>query len=134
MKKIIFLNISNHPSSKWSKKQLDAAKKLLANEGKILDYPIPNIPPEMTSKDVYAIVNSFGEEVYEYLRDKEGYWEDSIIFHVMGEQTFCFSFIRNLMLHGFKVVASTTDRKVTQNEDGTKTVLFDFVQFRDYWI
>jgi hypothetical protein len=49
----MLLNLSNHPSDKWSDKQREAAlaisKKLVkkAGEGKIgiIDIPFPNIPP-----------------------------------------------------------------------------------------
>ncbi len=41
-KKNYFLNISNHPSDKWTEKQLNSALELA---DQIIDLPFPNINP-----------------------------------------------------------------------------------------
>ena len=47
----IFINLSNHDSSKWSVKQIEEALKLSEN-GPIIDIPFPNIDPELTSDEI----------------------------------------------------------------------------------
>ena len=47
----IFINLSNHDSSKWSVKQIEEALKLSEN-GLIIDIPFPNIDPELTSDEI----------------------------------------------------------------------------------
>ena len=54
----LFINLSNHPSSKWSAKQIDAALKLSDN-GPIIDMPFPNIDPEMSSDEINALSDEY---------------------------------------------------------------------------
>jgi hypothetical protein len=52
--------------------------------------------------------------------------------HLMGELTFCFALLTRLQKGGIPCLTSTTQRKTVDNANGTKTVGFDFVQFREY--
>jgi len=50
----------------------------------------------------------------------------------MGKFTFTYQFFKEMEKRSIPCVASTTERIVTENPDGSKTTLFKFVQFRPY--
>jgi len=116
----IFINLSNHPSGEWNEPQLLAAKKL----GEIVDIPFPQIPPEASTMDVGKIAELYLELITVY--------KDIAAVHLMGEMTFTFSLVKLLQRNGIKVLASTTKRNSVNNHDGSRTVVFEFVQFREY--
>ena len=49
----MFINISNHPSNIWDKKQLEAAKAL-TNDGLVGDIPFPAVSATATTTDVIS--------------------------------------------------------------------------------
>jgi hypothetical protein len=51
----------------------------------------------------------------------------------MGEFTFTYQFVKEMEKRNIPCVASTTERIVTDNPDGSKTTVFKFVQFRPYF-
>lgn len=110
MKKIL-INISNHPSAKWSEEQTKAASKIAKTT---VDMPFPAINPRATT---------------EQLQEKSREWlqlltlQDDAAYHVMGEQGFCFLLIQGLWGRGAEVWHSTTERLETG---------FNFVAFRKY--
>ncbi|EJF54117.1 hypothetical protein SapgrDRAFT_2458 [Saprospira grandis DSM 2844] len=115
----MFLNLSNHPSSRWSGKQLTTAQQY----GQLQDLPFPNIPPAATTAEVEEMAETYKNKVVQ-LAPK--------IVHLMGEMTFTACLARKLQAEGLQCVASTTERIVLEEEDGSKTVKFNFVQFRTY--
>ena len=76
-----------------------------------------------------AEVNKLADEYADMLLNLYG---SSVTIHVMGEMTFTFMVITRLKELGIKCVASTTERKTTYNDDGTKVSEFQFVKFREY--
>ena len=122
----MFINFSNHPSSKWSEKQLKAAEEM---GGTIVDIPFPNVRPELSKSDVYRMAQSIISE----FRRVAGKEFPTSTFMVQGETTLCFAVISTLhvMPHIFSVVAATTARMMTE-VDGQRTYSFEFVQFRKY--
>ena len=58
----IFLNHTNHPSSKWSVEQISAAKIF----GEIVDVPFPNIPPQLDENEVKEIVAENLQEILNF--------------------------------------------------------------------
>ena len=114
----IFINLSNHPSVEWNEPQLLAAKKL----GEIVDIPFPQIPPEASTNDVSKLAGSYLEIISEY--------KDIAAVHLMGEMTFTCSLVKLLQRNGIKVLASTTKRNSINNHDGSRTLVFEFVQFQ----
>lgn len=50
----------------------------------------------------------------------------------MGEMTFTYLVVTRLKELGIKCIASTTERKTSYSEDGTKMSEFLFVMFREY--
>ena len=118
----LFINLSIHPSSKWGEEQLDAASKY----GEILDIPFPEISPECESSKVDSIVAKHANQIRDLAKTND------IVVHVLGEMTFTFKLVKKLLDEYIPCVASTTERIVRDNEDGTKTSEFKFIKFRNY--
>ena len=114
----IFINFSNHPSEKWSKKQKSAARKY----GKVTDI-------------IFPVVDEAGDEAYircladEYL-DKIMEYKPSA---VMCQGEFCLSFviITALKEKGITVLAACSKRIVKEIGEEKKSV-FLFERFREY--
>lgn len=119
-----FINLSNHPSNKWSDAQRDAAKKY----GEIVDIPFPQIDPNATFDDVFKLANKYIDEIYNKYCERE---DDKLVIHVMGELTFVYNFVTFADYYGITCVASTTER-IVEEHDGVKTSIFKFIQFRKY--
>lgn len=110
------INLSNHPSSKWSQAQLNACCN------PVIDIPFPNVPPDATDEYIAIMANTLFLQI-EQLEDME--------IHVMGEMTLTFYLVHLLLENGYTVFASTTNRNVVE-KDGVKSVVFEFCQFRNY--
>lgn len=115
-----FINLSNHPSDKWTSEQVMESNRLFGN---ILDLPFPIVNPEGDGKYIDSLVE-------EYLKKIEDI-ENVEAIHVMGEFNFCYKIINELKKRGYKCVASCTKRD-TVEENGVKISKFNFVQFREY--
>lgn len=113
------INISNHPSSKWGKDQLEATKDF----GKqIIDIPFPPVDPMTTEEGISMLAKDLVDKV---ILNRER------VVHIMGEMTLTYKVVTMLKALNITCVASTTEREVV--EDGnTKTVKFNFMQFREY--
>lgn len=118
----MFINLSNHPSSKWTAEQKEAAQEM---GGSIVDVQFPQVDPTWDQLTVRHLANGKFAEIFENR-------ELPITCHVMGESGFIFEFVRLCKEADVKVVHSTTSREVVENEDGSKTSVFKFVQFREY--
>lgn len=118
-----FINLSNHTSSKWSEKQLNAAKKL----GDIIDMQFPDIDPEAAMEEIAAQAADYYNKIHKF--------QDPIVM-VQGEFTFTYALVSLLRKNGILTVSACTKRmtKEQQQPDGTvvKTSIFEFVQFRQY--
>lgn len=121
----MFINLSNHPVSSWSEKQRDAA----AHWGKIADLPFPAIDPAATADSILLLAEQYETKIRKlHANETTG----AFAVHVMGELTFCFALVVRLQKTGILCLASTTRRKTIDNGNGSKTVQFDFVSFREY--
>ena len=118
----LFLNLSNHPISKWDAKQLEAAKLY----GEITEIPFPNLSAEVTENEIETIVSTY----YEDITSQYSYAELTV--HIMGEMTFSFRLVEKLKAAGIRCVASTSERVVEDLGNGKKIVQFSFVRFREY--
>lgn len=116
----MFINLTNHPSSGWSKEQLGAARQY----GEIVDLSFPVIEPGFTSKDVSHLADVAVEEIKDL--------DVNLVVHVMGEMTFTYAVVSRLKALGITCLASTTERNTTMTADGKKISEFKFVQFREY--
>ena len=120
----MLLNLSNHPSLKWSKEQRDLAQLQFSE---IIDMPFPNISPTQNTEGVVAFAAQYCHEI---LNLKKQY--SNLTVHLMGELSFCFALVGLLQRAGIQVVFSTTQRTVLEEHDGKKTAQFRFIQFRAY--
>ena len=119
----MFINLSNHPSDKWSSEQRAAALAY----GEIKDIQFPNIPPDATTQEVYNLAQGYYQQITTISNQ-----ETQTPMHIMGEMTFTCTLIAMLQKGGFRCVAATSQRNTVENPDGSKTIVFNFVQFRDY--
>lgn len=117
----LFINFSNHPSADWTNNQLEAAKVY----GEIKDLSFPDINPNASEKEIKSVVNQYVQKI-----SSSGDYQITV--HIMGEMTFTYMVVTKLKEMGIKCVASTTERKTTYNDDGTKLSEFSFVRFREY--
>lgn len=119
----MLINLSNHPSDKWSKSQTEAA---ISQFGEIVDLPFPQIEPDATKADIAHIAQDYLTRVQQI-----GQPNDTAI-HIMGEMTLTYQLVALLKDAGYHCYASTTVREVYEQEPGKKTVIFQFVNFREY--
>jgi len=116
----MLLNISNHPSAAWSINQKQTAETLY---GSVIDMPFPNIPSQYSTKEVATLVAEYKEKVLVLAPQAV---------HLMGEMTFTCALVRAIQKEGITCIASTSERTVVDEGDGKKTVIFNFVRFREY--
>lgn len=119
----MLLNISNHPSKLWDEKQSREAERLF---GGVADLPFPAVDPATDESTIQALAHNYADRVCSMGTPQ------SVVAHVMGEMTFTYAIVTLLKSIGYRCVASTTERCVVEEQQGQKTVLFNFVQFRDY--
>jgi hypothetical protein len=116
----MLINLSNHPSERWSDVQKNAA---IESYGHIEDLSFPNIAPSLSAAELMQVVREYFEKVKE---------KAPKAVHLMGEMTFTATLVQLLQQEGIQVIASTSERQVLEEEDGKKMVIFKFVQFREY--
>lgn len=121
----MFINLSNHPSELWDENQKKAAVKY----GRLIDLPFPAIDPESGTDAVVLLAQHYEIKVRKMLSEEN---TGAFAVHIMGELTFCFALVARLQKAGITCIASTTRRETVDNPDGSKTVHFGFVQFREY--
>lgn len=122
----MFINISNHPSSRWDAKQLEAALEL-TSDNNVMDVPFPAVPATATTADIITIADGLHHTV---MANKPS------AIMIAGEFTLAYTLIELCLRAGIKVVAACSDRRTKEvvNEDGTTTkiTIFEFVQFREF--
>ena len=127
----MFINLTNHPSDRWSEKQINAAKELGLE---IKDIKFPNIPSNATEADVFALAKNYYDIVVnEFNNDKAP--EEYFAVLLQGEMTFCYRLASMLSDLHINVYAACSERVVTEKVVGGKTMKtseFEFVKFRKY--
>lgn len=134
---MIFINVSNHPSTRWDAEQMAAAG------GHVVDVPFPNVPPEATEEEVAAIaaavVEAVGNVNYnfwqslpkdEYERAATSASRAPTQVLVQGEFSLCAELWPRLADYGFTPVVATSERQSVDLGDGKKAAVFKFVKFR----
>lgn len=119
----MLLNITNHPSNKWSEEQMNGALSLALD---VIDIPFPNIDPKLSTEEVYQLADDLVENI------KKKYGFNNICCLVQGDFTLTFALVTCLNYHEIPVYAATSERSTVNNDDGSKTSVFNFVQFRNY--
>ena len=118
-----FINLSNHPSSKWSDKQLAQALCY----GEVVDIPFPEIDPHCDSEHIDRLVQEYFERIELY---------DSPTVMVQGEFLFTYRMVVKLKENGIKAIASCSNRRTVEYVDSegrtNKKSKFEFVGFKEY--
>lgn len=120
----MLINLSNHPSSRWSTDQTRAA----ADYGETMDLPFPSVDPWWTVEEVEQIADLYVEKVLNLLKSQNPAPRGV---HIMGELTLCFALIKRLQERGISCIASTTERLSVDN-GSTRVSEFRFCRFREY--
>ena len=119
----IFVNCSNHPSQKWLGIQVKAAEKY----GKIIDVPFPVVDCNLSNTQIEELVEQTVAKIMVYC-------PEAVM--CMGEFVVCYKIVQKLKIKGVKVLASCSERKVTEHieENGMvrKESIFVFRRFREY--
>lgn len=118
----MFINLTNHPSEKWSEEQRNAAEEY----GEIIDIPFPLVDENATEAEIKQLSDKYVSTILSKGKTKD------LIVHIMGEQTFCYALISKLQKEGIRCVASCTKSDSYYNEAGQKISTFHFSRFREY--
>lgn len=119
----MLINLSNHPSAKWSAEQAEAARRLF---GEVVDLPFPVVDPAGDEDHIASLTDEYFRRILEIAE------EQHVTVHLMGEMTLTYALVQRLHAHGIPCVASTTKRETIDYADGRRESLFKFVQFRKY--
>jgi len=127
----MLINLSNHPSHLWSEEQTKAAQE---QYGEIVDLPFPQIAPNADIDSVLELADEYVKKCLEMMHytDVHTFDHKKNMVHVMGEMTFTYNVVRYLSHHAIRAVASTTERISDVDDNGVKTSVFKFMQFRGY--
>ena len=120
----VFVNFSNHPSSRWSEEQLKVAGQ---QYGEIVDVPFPSLDPCMDERAIAEI----GEDCIEKILKLS-----PCAVMCQGEFTLTFYVVNRLINKGISCVSACSERSSVEvmQEDGSvrKESLFLFRGFRKY--
>lgn len=121
----MLLNFSNHPYQSWSIAQRQTAEMQF---GEVVDWAFPIVPPEADKQAVHMLAIS-------YLKDIQDQYNDIIAQHrfailLQGEQSFIIAFYKYACAQNIPCFVATSDRISQLNIDGSKTIHFQFKQFR----
>lgn len=120
----MLLNLSNHPSTTWSETQLLAAHKLY---GEVVDMPFPKVPPEADAQGVRQLAADTLTRIQAILPGEPS----SHCIMLNGEQSFIILFYDLAKGANFRCCVATSERNTHLNPDGSKTIVFEFVRFRE---
>jgi|YelNatPaOPRAMG01_1025707.scaffolds.fasta_scaffold15862_4 hypothetical protein len=123
----MLINLSNHPSSKWSEEQVKAAKNYYSA---IVDLGFPVIYPTADLNEIIKTAVKYFIDIKNILTENNS--ENNAV-HVMGEFTFTFNLLEMLKQNNISAVASTTSREVYEDQNGNKLSKFNFIRFRNYY-
>lgn len=123
----MLINISNHPSDKWTGNQKEEALKKYKT---VFDIPFPEVNPDEDENYIKELAMNCFDSCKNTLKKETGGKENAV--HVMGEFTLTFSLVNLLLNHGIKCIASTTGRIIKELANNKSEVSFEFVRFREY--
>lgn len=120
-----FINLSNHPSARWSPEQKEAASALAG--GEVEDIPFPEVAPEASTVGIEADADRLAGEIAAKRPGAVG---------VTGEWTLTVALVVRLQRAGIRCVSPSSRREVRELPGGDgatkKEVVFRFVGWRDY--
>ncbi len=119
----MFINLSNHPSSGWPQKELEAASAF----GRVMDIPFPAVAAGGTEEEVLRLAAGYLKKIPA---------EDSGPVMVTGEYSFVYALVDALVEKGRRVVCPQADVRVSStpglNGASERKLVFDFRRFVDY--
>ena len=120
----MLINLSNHPSARWSERQMSEAYKLY---GGVIDYPFPSVKAELSHDEIYKLA-------YETASNVVHQSPDAVL--CQGEFSLTYALVNILKEKGITVICACSERKVTETVDADgkteKTAIFVFIRFREY--
>ena len=120
----MLINISNHPSTKWTAEQIEAA----GIYGGVADLPFPAVDPAGDSGYFDALAD-------EYVSKVENQPDVKAVM-VQGEFILTYRLVNKLKSKGIKCVSAETRRNVVEGMDSegntVKTSVFKFEKFMEY--
>ncbi|MEA2041692.1 MAG: CRISPR-associated protein [Bacteroidota bacterium] len=129
----MLINLSNHPSIKWGKKQQQTAAE---RYGTTQDRAFPQIDPTARAEDIQRLAEKYLADCIQQFKSEDMATAQQSTarqaVHVMGELTFVYAFVKAAAAKNINCVASTTKRTVLEEKDGRKTTRFEFIRFRAY--
>lgn len=120
----MLLNLSNHPSSNWGERQMQAAKSY----GVVKDLAFPRVDPKAESDEIQALADDYARDIKHLIENSS---EVKNAVHIMGELSFCHTLVNLLQAANITCLVSTTQRDSVE-ENGTRISKFRFVKFRAY--
>lgn len=121
----VVINVSNHPSKGWGMPQIRAC-----GDAVIVDMPFPNINPSAEADELDVACYGLADWLVSTVNGKVN--KDRVTFVIAGAQGALFRIVGFLKMAGYAVMEATSERNTVVNEDGSKTVRFDFVRFRSF--
>ncbi len=118
----LFINFTNHPSSKWAKAQLEAARAM----GTITDVPFPEVPTDIDAKAFDSLAAEYSDKLLKLAEGRR------TTVHIQGEMTLVYRLVTELKAHHLRCLASVTKRNTVDLGDGKSQSVFEFAGFRDY--
>lgn len=116
----MLINLTNHPSSQWTKEQRDACSDF---DG-IVDLDFPLVDPAWDETKIARVA----DDICSHIANIKGV--EAI--HVAGEHTLTFAIVARLLQAGYRCLTSTTERRSIDLPDGRIIKAFRFVRLRDY--
>jgi len=121
---LMLINLTNHPSSRWDKAQLQAA----AEYGECIDMPFPAVDPDGDEEYIDRLTDEYLQKIMETANNEQS----EVTVHLMGEMSFTVSLVEKLRNVGISCILSTSTRQSKDLGNGQKKITFNFVRFRKY--
>jgi len=143
----MFVNLTNHPVSKWSKEQKEAAQNMPLREDDDKDrsimcfaYLMPNVDPSFTRMQVRQLarntLNTILDQIYPQPKINKEFGRSHLQYLVQGHFGLVHNLVEMISDQGETAFYATSERKSSEvvKEDGTteKVSTFSFVQFTEY--
>jgi len=125
----MMINLTNHRFEGWQQSMIQSA---LDQYGEVIDMPFPAVAPQSDREAVETLAVEYLMKIQNTIQ-KHNLSPGDVTIHLMGEFTFTFTLLTLLEAAGILAVASTTERNTIDQPDGSKTVNFSFVRFREYY-
>lgn len=119
--KSLLINHTNHPYALWSQAQKEYTS---GHYRDVVDMAFPNIDPVLTTTEVYQMVCDYQHAIS---TTYDGY--DILI---SGEMTYVYQFVKEAISKGVLCMCATTERRVSEQADGTTVRYFEFIKYRPY--